>query len=280
MLTRFLTKQSKRCYDMSTRLIKYLSTTRDRGIVYRRKTGPLQLMCYVDGDWLTDYGNSADNRKCTTGYALILCGAAVTWRSFKQQRVSGSSTESEYYSLWAATREIMHTRRQMKECGFEQHEPTTVHEDNQATKRLSEDVVESTRTRHWDKEYHQIREEFERGTILVKYCDTTLNAADVLTKALSEPIHNRHTDVLCGVDWNADEDSEYQGKLKPERRSAWATKNLTADKLGPAVQFKGVSEPLCETTKPACRDLEKQGPSVPDNQEPAYGSRPVGRSAG
>ena len=57
------------------------------------------------------------------------------------QRVAGSSTESEYYSLWAATREIMHTRRQMKECGFEQFDPTLVHEDNQAAKRISEDVV-------------------------------------------------------------------------------------------------------------------------------------------
>ena len=58
----------------------------------------------------------------------------------------------------------MHVRRQMKECGFEQFEPTVIKEDNQAAKRLSEDVVESTRTRHWDKEYHQIREEFERRT--------------------------------------------------------------------------------------------------------------------
>ena len=144
----------QRHYEMSTRLIKYLSTTRHRGIVYRRQEGPLLLECYVDGDWLTDYGNDSDNRKCTTGYAVLLCGAAVSWRSFKQQRVAGSSTESEYYSLWAATREIMHTRRQMKECGFEQFDPTLVHEDNQAAKRISEDVVESTRTRHWDKEYH------------------------------------------------------------------------------------------------------------------------------
>ena len=104
MLTRFLTKPSKRHYDMSTRLIKYLSTTRHRGIVYRRQEGPLILECYVDGDWLTDYGSDSDNRKCTTGYAVLLCGAAVSWRSFKQQRVAGSSTESEYYSLWAATR--------------------------------------------------------------------------------------------------------------------------------------------------------------------------------
>ena len=260
MLARFLTKQSKRCYDMTTRLIRYLSTTRDRGLVYRRQKGGLKLLCYVDGDWLSDYGNDADNRKCTTGYALILCGAAVTWRSFKQQRVAGSSTESEYQSLWAATREVMHTRRQMKECGFEQFEPTIVKEDNQAAKRLSEDVVESTRTRHWDKEYHQIREEFERGTIIVEYCDTNLNAADVLTKSLSEPIHTRHTNVLCGLNWDADRDLEYQRKLPADRRSTFGKQELNNFNVEtgsdqqphgsePDVQTKGVSEYLKNTDK-------------------------------
>jgi hypothetical protein len=219
MLSRFLCNPSLKHYDMSTHLLKYLSTTKDRGIVYRRSKGPLKLTCYVDGDWLTDYGNNEDNRKCTTGYVLILCGAAVCWRSFKQQRVSGSSTESEYYSLWAATREIMHTRRQMKECGFEQYQPTEVHEDNQAVKRLSEDVVESSRTRHWDKEFHQLREEFNRGTMITQYIDTKLNAADILTKSVDVATHERHTDTMCGLDWEADRDQQYQQTLPPDRRS-------------------------------------------------------------
>jgi len=149
----------------------------------------------------------------------MLGGAAVSWRSFKQQRVAGSSTESEYYSLWAAVRQVMHTRRQMKECGFEQFNPTTILEDNQAVKRLSEDVVESTRTRHWDKEYHQIREEFERQTIKVEYVNSSENTADVLTKSLSEPLHLKHTDNLCGVDWDADHDQAYQSKLPEAQQS-------------------------------------------------------------
>ena len=221
MLSRFLSDPSLKHYDMSTHLLKYLSTTKDRGIVYRRSKGPLTLTCYVDGDWLTDYGNNEDNRKCTTGYVLILCGAAVCWRSFKQQRVSGSSTESEYYSLWAATREIMHTRRQMKECGFEQYQPTEVHEDNQAVKRLSEDVVESSRTRHWDKEFHQLREEFNRGTMITQYIDTKLNAADILTKSVDVATHERHTDTMCGLDWEADRDQSYQKTLPSDRRSSF-----------------------------------------------------------
>jgi hypothetical protein len=151
-----------------------------------------------------------------------MCGAAVAWRSFKQQRVSGSSTESEYYSLWACIREVMHTRRQMKECGFEQFEPTQIMEDNQAVKRLSEDVVESTRTRHWDKEWHQIREEFDRGTMKTVYVDTALNHSDVLTKSLNIKLHNFHTDNICGKDWNADEDMNYQMRLPVDRRSEFA----------------------------------------------------------
>jgi hypothetical protein len=107
----------------------------------------------------------------------------------------------------------------MKECGFEQFAPTVVLEDNQAVKRLSEDVVDSTRTRHWDKEYHQIREEFERETIVVEYVNTSPNSTDCLTKSLCERLHRLHTDILCGLDWDADGDLEYQQELTEDQRS-------------------------------------------------------------
>jgi hypothetical protein len=114
----------------------------------------------------------------------------------------------------------------MKECGFEQFEPSVIHEDNQAVKRLSEDVVESTRTRHWDKEYHQLREEFERQTMRAEYIDTKENAADVLTKGLGTDAHRKHTNTLSGLDWNADQDIVYQESLAPEQRSEYAAEYL------------------------------------------------------
>ena len=258
---------------MSEHLLKYLSTTRDRGLVYRRQKGPLVLSAYVDGDWLSDYGNDSDNRKCCTGYALMLGGAAVSWRSFKQQRVAGSSTESEYYSLWAAVREVIHTRRQMKECGFEQFEPSVIHEDNQAVKRLSEDVVESTRTRHWDKEYHQLREEFERQTMRAEYIDTKENAADVLTKGLGTDAHRKHTDTLSGLDWNADQGIIYQESLAPEQRSEYAAKYLgkiSVSGLAPeqrseyAAKYLGITSFPSQTDKK--RDVVSSGRSDMNSQ--------------
>ena len=243
MLSRWLSRPGQKHYDMCTHLIKYLSTTRNRGIVYRRSKDGMNLMAYVDGDWLADYGDDTENRRCCTGYALLLCGAAVSWRSFKQQRVAGSSTESEYYSLWAAVREVMHFRRQLKECGFEQLEPTIIKEDNQSVQRLSEDVVESSRTRHWDKEWHQLREEFDRGTMRTEYVDTKLNAADVLSKSLATADHQRHTDTLCGKDWNADEDMDYQLSLPEDRRSEFAA--IHTETKSKVTQGKKVSaEPI------------------------------------
>ena len=53
---------------------------------------------------------------------------------------------------------------------------------------------------------------------MVKYCDTALNAADVLTKSLARVLHERHTDKLCGLDWDADHDADYQLGLPEDRR--------------------------------------------------------------
>ena len=51
--------------------------------------------------------------------------------------------------------------------------------------------------RNWDKEYHQIREECERATIILECYDTNFNAADVLTKSLSELVHTTYQTYRC-----------------------------------------------------------------------------------
>ena len=67
---------------------------------------------------------------------------------------------------------------------------------------------------------NQIREEFERQTIVVEYVNTCLNLADCLTKMVCERLHRLHTDTLCGLNWDADNDPEYQQELAEDRRSS------------------------------------------------------------
>ena len=107
----------------------------------------------------------------------------------------------------------MHTTRQMKECDFEYHQPTEVREDNQAVKRLSEDAVDSRRTRHWNKEHLRLREELDRGITISQYASTKLNAADILKKSVDVTSHESHKDILCGLDWETDRDKAYRKSL-------------------------------------------------------------------
>jgi hypothetical protein len=53
----------------------------------------------------------------------------------------------------------------------------------------------------------------------VEYVNTSLNSADCLTKSLCERLHRLHTFTLCGLDWDADCDFEYQQELTEDQRS-------------------------------------------------------------
>ena len=53
----------------------------------------------------------------------------------------------------------------------------------------------------------------------MEYINTSLNSADCLTKSLCERLHRLHTDTLCGLDWDADDDLEYQQELTEDQRS-------------------------------------------------------------
>jgi hypothetical protein len=62
-----------------------------------------ELLGYSD----TDYASDTLDRKSTMGYVFILCGAAITWVSRKQQKISTLTTEVEYVGLYNAAKEAV-----------------------------------------------------------------------------------------------------------------------------------------------------------------------------
>ena len=72
-----------------TRAFHYLRYTRDWGLHYT--TYPAVLEGYADANWISDTKDS----KSTSGYVIILGGAAVSWKSAKQTCIARSTMESE-----------------------------------------------------------------------------------------------------------------------------------------------------------------------------------------
>ncbi|XP_031270769.1 uncharacterized protein LOC116129155 [Pistacia vera] len=84
------------------RIIRYVHGTALRGLSYPISTS-LDLVAYSDAD----YAGCSHTRRSTMGWCMFLDPALISWKSKKQDRVSKSSTESEYRAMSQACAKIL-----------------------------------------------------------------------------------------------------------------------------------------------------------------------------
>lgn len=177
-LARYMSKPTIEHWQVAKGVLRYLAGTSEVGIVYKAGAGGIQGFCDAN------YGGDEDHRKSTTGYVFTLCGGAVSWSSKLQPTVATSTTEAEYMAVASATKEALWLRKLMNDFG----EPCGTLQlwcDNQGAIKLSKHHVEHQRSKHIDVMHHFVRDRVTRGEIVLGYCPTNDNIADVLTKALA-----------------------------------------------------------------------------------------------
>uniref|UniRef100_A0A2N9IH78 Integrase catalytic domain-containing protein n=1 Tax=Fagus sylvatica TaxID=28930 RepID=A0A2N9IH78_FAGSY len=125
------------------RIIRYVHGTALRGLSYPAGTS-LDLAAYSDAD----YAGCSDTRRSTTGWCMFLGPALISWKSKKQDRVSKSSTESEYRAMSQACAEILWLRGLLTELGFSPRGPTSLHADNTSAIHISANPIFHERTKH------------------------------------------------------------------------------------------------------------------------------------
>jgi hypothetical protein len=179
-VARFTSNPGKAHWSAVKRIYRYLSGTLTLGICFDGNV-PLQLEGYADADWA-----GQEERRSTTGYVFTFGGGLIAWRSQRQQTVALSTMEAEYMSLAAATQQAVFLRALLGEFGLlREHEPTRIHEDNQACIKFGSDPVGHTRAKHIDIKYHFVREKILAGDIRLDYCHTSEMIADALTKPIT-----------------------------------------------------------------------------------------------
>ena len=174
--------------------LRYLCTTLDLGLTYRRTKKSEAPEMYSDSDWA---GSSSDG-KSTTGYVLVFCGAAVLWNSQKQATVSLSSAEAEYIAATSSGMDICWVRNMFNGLGFPLKEPTKLYVDNSTAIRMTTDEGNLSRRRHINVKHHKIREWCSEGTILTVKVDTREQQADIFTKSLPREQFKKIRSVILG----------------------------------------------------------------------------------
>ena len=75
--------------------------------------------------------------------------------------------------------------------------PTTIHCDNQSSTVLAKNPVHQ-RLKHIDMKFQFIRDEINKGSILLEYIETENNVADVLMKPMTGKKLNSFRKIIVG----------------------------------------------------------------------------------
>lgn len=168
-------------------LLRYLKGTSDLGLRFSKpkNSGPMDrpnvLWGFVDSDW----AGCPDSRRSTSGYALMLNGAAVSWKSKRQPVVALSTAEAEFIAASSMVQEVIYARRLLEKLGFPQTDPTPIFEDNTTCIKWAGGAVGGTdRAKHIDLREHFVHEAVSNKVLQLEPVDSVDNVADLLTKPL------------------------------------------------------------------------------------------------
>ncbi|GAA0168579.1 transmembrane signal receptor [Lithospermum erythrorhizon] len=104
------------------RILRYLSTTKSHGIVFRASPS-VSLRVFTDSDW----AHCPVTRRSTSGYCIFFADNLITWSSKKQVTVPRSSTEAQYRCLAATVADLTWIQYLLCDLSISMCDPQVVH---------------------------------------------------------------------------------------------------------------------------------------------------------
>lgn len=180
-LSQFLESYNHEHWQAVKRIIRYLSGTRDFGIVYGNSGSIDALKGYTDAD----YAGCLETRRSRSGFVFLLYGGPISWSSQRQSVTSLSTAEAEYIALAHGTKEAIWLRRLLNDLKFS---CTTIplFVDNQSAIKLANNSEFHKRSKHIDVRYHFVRDIVNQNIIELNYVESKEQLADVFTKPLAK----------------------------------------------------------------------------------------------
>ena len=196
VLSRYLNKPTTTHMKHAKRLLTFLYTTNDIGIVYG--ASPREKFLNFIGSSDSDYAGDLDSRKSQTGWIFFLNGGAVSWRSVLQSCVALSTPEAEYMALSDAGKEARSLLKFAKQLINSKITCITIYEDNVSAEIWTKQNSHASKTKQIDISFHHIRDEVAKNRIKVLRVPSTDNSADLFTKPLNKHLFYKFLKHIFG----------------------------------------------------------------------------------
>ena len=169
-------------------VMRYLKGTMDLKLTYSPSNIDRSFQTWTDAD----HGGNPDNGKSTSGYMLKIGTGVVSWSSKLQNIVALSTTEAEFVAATSAGTEVVWTRNFLRELGLEVDGPSDIYIDNQSALSVAKNPEHHGRMKHLDLRFFWLRDAVSQKVISISYIPTGDMTADLLTKALSRQLVEKH----------------------------------------------------------------------------------------
>ena len=187
-----LTFATEELYECMFRVLIYLGSTLKLGVTYSAHVENAgKLLCFADSDW--------DTTRSTTGFVIMLAGAAIASASRRQHCISMSSTEAELYALAEAAIELLFIKELVQFVGHKIDGPIDVATDNKGAYDLCHRFSSAQHSRHIDRKMFKMRELRGNDIVEVRHVPTEFNPADIFTKILSRQPFERHRKTILNL---------------------------------------------------------------------------------
>jgi len=127
----------------------------------------------------------------------MLAGGPIAYKSKSQATISHSTTEAEFTAATDFAKTALHIRSILEELGLMCENATVIYEDNAAIEMVNAQKP-TRRTQHMDIKHFALLQWCKTDQILLSAISMSDNAADGMTKPLSNTLFGRHRATLLG----------------------------------------------------------------------------------
>jgi len=177
---------------MLKRILRYIKGTTTLGLHLHAAKSPT-ITAYTDADW----AGCPDTRRSTSGFAVFLGDALISWSSKRQTTVSRSSAEAEYHGVANAVAECSWLRQLLGELHCAVPKATVAYCDNISSVYMARNPVHHRRTKHIEIDIHFVREKVAIGELRVLQIPSARQFADIFTKGLPTALFEDFRSSLC-----------------------------------------------------------------------------------
>ncbi|XP_026450770.1 uncharacterized protein LOC113350882 [Papaver somniferum] len=181
ILSQFMQQPRMEHWEAALRVVRYLKKSPGQGILSCSDSG-LNLKGWFDSDWVS----CPLTRRSLTRWFVLLGFSPISWKTKKQHTISHSSAEAEYRSMAAVTCELKWLKQLLGDLGVHHTHGMNLFCDSQSALCIAQNPVFHERTEHIEVDCHLVRGAIIRKIISPSCMPTTVQLADIFTKALGK----------------------------------------------------------------------------------------------